>query len=168
MVTSILLPRVLDELVAAIVGDVHVDIRRRRALRIEESLKRHVEFDGVDRRDAAEVRHERARCRASCIGKDARFGSMSKQIADDEEVRGVSLFRDDVELVVDALSQLWRVLEFPLLDSFFCERAQLVVVRGAGRKKEESGRFSTASRLRVLAVRILVTSSRAIASSSLR
>ena len=48
-------PYAISGFIAAIVGDVHVDVRCRRAFWIEESLKRHVEFDRVDGGDAAEV-----------------------------------------------------------------------------------------------------------------
>src|SRR5689334_25250313 len=52
---------VFQHLVTAAVADIHVDVRRAHALRIDEPLEKQVVTDGVDIGDADEVRDQTAR-----------------------------------------------------------------------------------------------------------
>ena len=83
---TVLPAHVPDELVAAVVGEIHINIRRARPLGIEKALEGELVFDGIHCRDAAEVRDKRARGAASCIGENADFARVPQQVGDDEEV----------------------------------------------------------------------------------
>ena len=109
VVSAVFLPRIFDELVAAIVGNVHIDVRRARALGIEEALERQVEFHRVDRCDATDVGDHRACGGATRVGVNPLSPRVMQKVGDDEKVRRISFLLDDFELVVDALSELGAV-----------------------------------------------------------
>ena len=58
-VLPVLLPGVLDDLGAALVAEIDVDIRHRDPLGIQEALEEELELDGIEVRDSERVRHER-------------------------------------------------------------------------------------------------------------
>ena len=71
VVGAVLAGDVGDDLVPPAVLEVHVDVRHRHAVGVEEALERQLVVDGVDRRDAQGVGHDRSRRAASAGGRDA-------------------------------------------------------------------------------------------------
>ena len=62
---AVALPDVLDHLAAALEAEVHVDVRHRHPLGIQEPLEQQVEPERIDVGDAERVRHQRAGRRAA-------------------------------------------------------------------------------------------------------
>ena len=58
-VRAVLLAHVLDDFATPLVAEVHVDVRHRHAVRIQEPLEQQIELQRVDVRDAQHVRHQR-------------------------------------------------------------------------------------------------------------
>ncbi len=107
MVVAVFPLRIRDHLVASVIGVVHVDIRRLRALGIEEPLERELVGQGVDVRDADRVGDKGACGRAACRREDTLMARERQQVSDDEEVRRESLIDNDLEFVLEALGDLW-------------------------------------------------------------
>ena len=117
VVLAVLAPDVGDDLVAAAVLEVDVDVGHRHAIRVQEPLERELVQDRVDRRDAERVRHDRARRAAPARRLDALSPGEVDEVGDDEEVRRVAHRDDDPELVVEALLQLRRDGPVPALEA---------------------------------------------------
>ena len=71
VVGAVLAGDVGDDLVAAAVLEVDVDVGHRHAVGVEEALERQLVVDRVDRRDPERVRHDRARRAAPAGRRDA-------------------------------------------------------------------------------------------------
>ena len=108
VVLAVLAPDVGDDLFASAVLEVHVDVRHRHAVRVEEPLERELVQDRVDRRDAQRVGHDRARRAASAGRLDPLLAGEPDEVRDDEEVARVAHRDDDAELVVEPLLELRR------------------------------------------------------------
>ncbi len=108
VVRAVLAGDVGDDLVAAAVLEVDVDVGHRHAVGVEEALEGQLVADGVDRRDAQRVGHDRARRRAAAGGRDALLAREAGEVGDDQEVARVAHPDDDVELVVEAVLELAR------------------------------------------------------------
>ena len=94
VVLAVLAGDVVDDLVAAGVLEVHVDVRHRHAVGVEEALEGQLVGDGVDRRDAQRVGDDRARGAAAAGGGDALLAGEAREVGHDEEVGRVA-HRDD-------------------------------------------------------------------------
>ena len=70
---AVLRAHIINELIAAVVGEVHIDIRRPRRSGLRNRSKGMLILEGAHRRDAGKVRDERTCRGASCVGKDAHF-----------------------------------------------------------------------------------------------
>ena len=106
VVLAVLAPDVGDDLVAAAVLEVDVDVGHRHAVRVQEPLERELVQDRVDGRDAEGVRHDRARRAAPARRLDALSPGEVDEVRDDQEVGRVAHRDDDPELVVEALLEL--------------------------------------------------------------
>src|SRR3989344_2262610 len=132
----VFLPHILNEFVAAVVGEVHVDIRRRRTFRIEESLEREVIFQRIHGRNARQVGDEGTGGAASGIGEDVLLARVPEQVSDDQQVRWIPLFRNDGEFVVDSFlcDQGFRHVASAV--ARFSERSEFIIGRTALRERE--------------------------------
>ena len=108
VVLPVLAGHVVDDLVAAVVLEVDVDVRHRHAVGVEEALEGQLVEDGVDRRDAQRVRDDRAGRRAATGGGDALLAREAREVGDDEEVGRVAHRGDDAQLVVEPLAEVVR------------------------------------------------------------
>ena len=103
MIRAVLPFHVFQDLAAAMVGEVHIDIGGGRALRVQEALERQVVVQRVHGDDADGVGHQRAGGRASGGQHDPLLARPRTVIGHDEEVRGVAFLLDDVELVIQTV-----------------------------------------------------------------
>ena len=102
---SVLLPHVVDDLAAALVAEVDVDVRHRDAFRIQEALEEEVELERVHVGDAERVADDRPRRRpAAGPDRDVPFARGDDEVPDDEQVSRVPRVPDDPEFVVEALA----------------------------------------------------------------
>ena len=106
VILPVLARDVRDDLVAAAVLEVHVDVRHRHAVGVEEPLERQPVVDRVDRGDAQRVRDDRPGRAAAAGGLDPLLPCEADEVGHDEEVPGVAHPEDDAELVLQALLQL--------------------------------------------------------------
>ena len=133
MVAPVLLRHVLDDLVAALHREVHVDVGHRLAARVEEALEEQVVLERVDVGDAQRVGHDAARRRAAPRPhRDARVFGELDEVPDDQEVGAEAHVADGVELEVEALGHLGaRLGAVAALDALRAEVAQVLVFAAA-------------------------------------
>ena len=105
-VAAVLLLDVADDLLAAVVGKVHVDIRHADALLVQEALEHQAVGQRVDVADAQGVDDERTGDGTTGHGENAVFAGKADVVGDDEEVEGVAGAVDDVEFVLEARTLL--------------------------------------------------------------
>ena len=144
---SVFLPHVLNEFIAPIVREVHVDVGRRGPFGIKETLEGELILERVHRCDAAEVGDERARHRATCVGENAFCARLTQKVCDDEKVRRVALFCDYRKLVVHTLPRLFVLLDSSFGKSRFDESFELLV--GGASEGYGEGREDPASELKL-------------------
>ncbi len=108
VVLAVLAPDVGDDLVAPAVLEVHVDVRHRHAVRVEEPLERELVQDRIHRRDTQRVGHDRTRRGPSAGRLDPLLSREPDEVRDDEEVPRVAHRDDHAELVVEALLEFGR------------------------------------------------------------
>ena len=111
MILAVFLLRVRDHVVAPVVGDIHIYVRRFRAFRIEESLERKFIEEGVHVRDAGEVRDQTAGGRAARGSEDALAAGEPEQVGDDEVVYRETLINNDFQLVLNAVCDFFCFLK---------------------------------------------------------
>ena len=102
MVLAVLPGDVGDDLVAAVVLEVDVDVGHRHPVGVQEALEGQLVGDRVDRRDAQRVGHDRARSAAPAGRLDALLAGEADEVGDDQEVAGVAHPGDHAELVLEA------------------------------------------------------------------
>ena len=136
-VLTVLLRHVVDDLAAALVAEIHVDIRHADALRVQEALKKQLVFERIDVRYMQRIRDDGARAGAAprSYGDPVRFRIVDK-IPDDEEVIHVAHAADDAQLVVQAVSDLLRDDVVPVAQSLLAEAPQIGLARKALRHRE--------------------------------
>ncbi len=96
---SVALVDVLDDFLAALRGEVDVDVRVGRPARVDEALEQQVVGDRLDPADAQYVRHDRAGRTAPTLRRDPTLLRELHQVPADEEELGEAGPLDDVELV---------------------------------------------------------------------
>ena len=91
---------VVDDFRAALVAEVHVDIRHGNALRVQEALEEELVAQGIQHGDAQGVGHDGtgAAAAAGAHHDAVGFGPVD-EVPDDEEVVHIAHFFDDAELV---------------------------------------------------------------------
>jgi len=137
-VLAVLLAHVLDDLVAAGVGEIDVQVRHGLAVRVQEALEQELVLDRVGVRDPKRVGDERARAGAAA-GPDgnADGARVLDEVPDDEEVAGEAHAADHAELVVQPLRVFWaRGAAQPFLQAFDAEMLQVRVLSEAVRNLE--------------------------------
>src|SRR5262249_3686317 len=107
---AIVLLDVADDLVAAILAEIDVEVRHRDTLRIEEALKQQAEADWIEVGDGQRIGDKRAGAGAAA-GADRNAFRLRPldEVGDDEEVARIIHLFDDAELEVEPLAiVLWR------------------------------------------------------------
>ena len=137
-VRAIRFRRVADDLIASPLVEVHVDVGHLDPVRVEEPLEQQAVPKRVEVRDPQRVGRDRARCRpAPRTDTDPLFACEPDQVPHDEEVAGEAHLRDDRELRVDALEDLYgRRRPVALLHTTLHELPQVRLERLAMRRLE--------------------------------
>ena len=100
---AVLLPDVLDDLVAPLLAEVDVDVGRLGAIGVEEPLEQEVVLDRADVAQVQDVADQGAAGRPARRGRDAALASVADEVPDDQEIRGEAHALDDAQLVVQPL-----------------------------------------------------------------
>ena len=101
---AVLLLDVADDLVAAVLAEVDVEVRHRHALGIQEALEQQAEAQGIEVGDGERPGDDRPGARAAPRShRDAVGFRPLDEVGDDQEVAGVFHLRDDVDLEGEAL-----------------------------------------------------------------
>ena len=108
VVGAVLAADVVDDLVAAAVLEVDVDVRHGDPVRVEEPLEGQLVVDRVDRGDAQGVGDDRPRGAPPAGGLDPLLAGEADEVGHDEEVARVAHRGDRPELVVQARLELGR------------------------------------------------------------
>ena len=128
---------VVDHPLAALDGEVDVDVGHRLAARVEEPLEEEVVLDRVDVGDLERVRGERAGGRAAA-GADADPVHLREvdEVPDDQEVVGEAHLADRLQLELEPLAQLRRDLVVAALEPLVAELDEVVEGVAAVRGRE--------------------------------
>ena len=98
---AVLAVDVLDDLLAALVLEVHVDVGHFAPLGGDEALEQQVDAVRIDRSDLQAVAHRRVGGRAAPLAQDAQAAGGPDNVGDGEEVRGELQFTDERQLVFE-------------------------------------------------------------------
>src|SRR5690606_22330838 len=99
---------VLDHLLAALVLDVEIDVRRLRALAAEETLEEQVHAHRIDRGDAEAEADRAVRGAATALAEDALGAAALDDLVHGEEVPAVVEVADDRELALELRAHVAR------------------------------------------------------------
>ena len=111
MVCAVLARHIVDDLLPALVAEVHVNIRHGDALRVQEAFKQQLIFQRIQHRDAQRVRDNRPSAAAAPRpDHDALTLGIADKIPDDQEVIDIPHRRDDVQLIIQPLPRLVGLL----------------------------------------------------------
>ena len=121
----VLAVHVLDHLLAPLVLEVDVDVRRLVALLRHEALEQHVHPRRIDFGDAERIAHHRIGGRSPALAENAVLPGVAHHIVHRQEERLVAQLGDQGELVPDQLGDLRRHAgRKPLAQPFRGEPAQ--------------------------------------------
>ena len=102
-VPAVLLVDVLQHLLAPLVLEVHVDVRRLLALHAQEALEEQPHAHRINGRDAQRVAHRRVGRAPAPLAEDAPRAREAHDVPDGQEVAREVQGRDELELVLDLL-----------------------------------------------------------------
>ena len=110
VLAPVLLRHVLDDLAAARLAEVDVDVGHRDPLGVQEPLEEEVVAERVDLRDAQRPRHDRPGRAARGPGPTAMpcLARVADEVRDDQEVRREAHLLDDADLVLEPVAVLLR------------------------------------------------------------
>ncbi len=104
---AVLFLRVLDDSFAQTLVEVDVDVRRRVTFGVEEPLEQQPVLERIDVGDVQHVRQQRTGRRATTrADADAVVLGPPDHVADDQEVRAVTLLGDDLEFPLQLVAVL--------------------------------------------------------------
>ena len=107
MVVAVFLVHIVDDLLPALVAEVHVEIGHAHPFGVQKALEQKVVADGVDVGDAHAVSREAARAAAAAGAHgDALLFCVVDEVEDDEVIVGVAHAADDADLVFQTLAHL--------------------------------------------------------------
>ena len=133
-IAPVFLVEVLDDLLAALVLEVDVDVGWLVALAADEALEEHARARGVDLGDAQAIADRRIRRRAAPLAQDAAAAREAHDVGHREEIRLVVQLGDQRELVLDLFEDLLRrAARIARRQAFEDERAQPARRRMPGR-----------------------------------
>ncbi len=109
LILAVLLRDIVNDLLTALVLEVHVDIRHGNSLRVQESLEDQIIADGVNVGDADGIGHDGA-CRRASAGSHGNIMGLCKMnvVPYDQEVVDEAHGADDRELILQTLPVLLR------------------------------------------------------------
>ena len=111
MISAVAALHIVDDLLAADVAEVDVDIGHRHALRIQKTLEEQFVLQGIEIRDAQEIGDDAARRRAAPgADGDALATRILDEIPNDEKVAVIAHAMDDGKLVVEPFAHGGRDL----------------------------------------------------------
>ena len=133
-----LLPDVGDDLLAAFLAEVDVDVRRLAAVGIEEALEQQVVLQRIDVAELEDVADQGAAGRAAGAGRDAVLQGEAHEVPDDEEIAGEAHPADDAQLVLQPVPRrLRRVVAVALAQPLLAQLAQVVLrLLAVGRRED--------------------------------
>ena len=124
---AVLLAHVVDDALAAVDGEVDVDVGHRLAARVEEALEEQVVADRVDVGDLEAVRDEAAGGGAAArADADAVPLREADEVGDDEEVVGEAHLADRLQLELEPFAQLGRDLVVAAPEALLAELDEVV------------------------------------------
>ena len=100
---AVLLPDVVDHLVAPLLAEVDVDVGRLGAIGVEKPLEQQVVLDRADIAEVQDVADQGAACRPARRRRDAALASVADEVPDDQEIGGEAHPVDHAQLVVQPL-----------------------------------------------------------------
>ena len=106
--TTVLLIKVLDDLLTPLVLEVDIDVGRLVALARDEALEQHRHARGIDLGDAEAITHRGVRRRAAPLTEDAATARERDQIVHGEEIGFVTELGDEREFVLDQRAHIGR------------------------------------------------------------
>ena len=103
-VAAVLLPHIIDDAVAAVLAEIHVEVRHRHALGIEEAFEQQVVTQRIEVRDPERVRNQRPRSGAAA-GADRHIVLFRPvdEVRDDQEVARETHLHDGFALELQSL-----------------------------------------------------------------
>ena len=128
MVLSVFPLRIRNHIVSTIVGDIHINIRRFRALGIQESFKGQFIEQRVYSGNTRQICDETSSRRAARGGEDALTAGEREQVGDDEVIHRESFADDNIQFVFDAASDFLRFFECAGGDTGIGLRPQLFIM----------------------------------------
>ena len=134
VVVAVLLRRVADHLLAPVVREVHVHVRHLPPLDVEEALEDEVVGERVDVGDAEAVENEAGRRRSAHAHGDRLLMREDGEVVHDEHVVGEAGLAHDVQLVLQALANLFGGAWVASLQAGPGEIRQVLVGCQAGRE----------------------------------
>ena len=118
------LRRVADDLLAAVVGEVEVDVRHLAPLGVEEALEHQPVLRRLDVGDAEAVEHDRGGGGAAHGPRDAACGGEAGDVAHDQDVLDEARLLDHPQLVAQPLALLLAGVAVALGEAALAELAQ--------------------------------------------
>src|SRR5262249_48054545 len=103
---AVLLPHVVDDLVAPLLAQVDVDVGRLVTAGVEEPLEQEIVFNWIDVTQIEQVAAERAAGGPPGRAGDLALSGEADEVPDDEEVGGEAHAVDDRQLVLEPLDGL--------------------------------------------------------------
>ena len=104
---AVFLPHVFEHLAAARFAEIHVDIGRRNAIRIQEPLENQAELKRIDVGDSEDISDHRAGGRAAPgTDRDPVFLREMNEIPNDQEITDEPCFFENAKFVVEPPDQL--------------------------------------------------------------
>ena len=105
---AVFLVDVLDHLLAPLVLEVDIDVRRLVPLARDEALEQHVHARRIHLGDAERITHHRVRRRAASLAENAARAGVADQVFHREKERLIAKLGDERELVLGHLAHLRR------------------------------------------------------------
>ena len=142
---AVLLRDIRDDLVAAVVHEVDVDVREGVALEVQEAVEDEPVADRIDVGEVDRVVHERSAGRAAHGREDPVLARVADEVLHDEDVSRIAELADDGQLLVEPFAQLRRDLAVLRAYAGLGHVAQMLLGRGA-RRHGEGGQLQLAER----------------------
>lgn len=128
MVLAVFLLRVRNHFVAAVIGHVHINIRRLGPFGIQEPLEGQFVKKRIHIRDADEIGDQTSGRRAARGGEDTDAARERKKVGDDEIIHRKTFTDNDFQFVLDAVRDFFCFFKCARSDAGVCFRAKLLIM----------------------------------------
>ena len=105
---AIALIDVLDDLLAPLVFEIHVDVRWLAALRGNEALEQQVDLRRIDRGDVQAIAHRGIGRRTAALAENAAADGVAHDVMHRQEIPRVVELRDDAQFLFDGIAHVRR------------------------------------------------------------